>query len=66
MKNAGEKGIEGVFPGGPVVRNLPANVGDVSLIPESRRFPRRRKWQLVPVLLPGEFHGPRSLVDYSP
>ena len=26
----------------------------------------RRKWQLTPVLLPGKFHGLRSLVDYSP
>ena len=26
----------------------------------------RRKWQPTPVLLPGESHGRRSLVDYSP
>ena len=26
----------------------------------------RRKWQPTPVLLPGEFHGRRSLVGYSP
>ena len=26
----------------------------------------RRKWQLTPVLLPGRFHGWRSLVGYSP
>ena len=25
----------------------------------------RRKWQPTPVLLPGEFHGQRSLVGYS-
>ena len=24
----------------------------------------RRKWQSTPVLLPGKFHGPRSLVGY--
>ena len=29
-------------------------------------IPWRRKWQSTPVLLPGEFHGKRSLVDYSP
>ena len=23
-------------------------------------------WQLTPVFLPGEFHGQRNLVDYSP
>ena len=27
---------------------------------------RRRKWQPTPVLLPGEFHGWRNFVDYSP
>ena len=26
----------------------------------------RRKWQLTPVFLPGEYHGQRSLVGYSP
>ena len=26
----------------------------------------RRKWQPIPVFLPGEFHGRRSLVGYSP
>ena len=28
--------------------------------------PLRRKWQLTPVFLPGEFHGQRSLEGYSP
>ena len=27
---------------------------------------RRRQWHPTPVLLPGKFHGPRSLVGYSP
>ena len=27
---------------------------------------RRRKWQPTPVLLPGKFHGQRSMVGYSP
>ena len=26
----------------------------------------RREWQPTPVFLPGEFHGQRSLVGYSP
>ena len=30
------------------------------------KIPWRRKWQLDPVFLPGEFHGQRSLVGYSP
>ena len=28
--------------------------------------PWRRKWQPTPEFLPGEFHGQRSLVSYSP
>ena len=31
-----------------------------------REDPLERKWQLTSVFLPGEFHGPRSLVGYSP
>ena len=30
------------------------------------KFPWRRKWQSIPVFLPGESHGPRSLAGYSP
>ena len=30
------------------------------------KIPWRRKWQPTPVLLPGKFHGLRSLVGYSP
>ena len=30
------------------------------------KIPWRRKWQPTPVLLPGKFHGRRSLVGYSP
>ena len=31
-----------------------------------RKIPRGREWQPTAVLLPGEFHGQRSLVGYSP
>ena len=31
-----------------------------------RKSPWRRKWQLTPVLLPGESHGRRSLAGCSP
>ena len=31
-----------------------------------QKIPRRKKWQPTPVLLPGELHGQRSLVGYSP
>ena len=30
------------------------------------KIPWRREWQPTSVLLPGEFHGQRSLVGYSP
>ena len=30
------------------------------------KIPWRRAWQLIPVFLPRELHGQRSLVDYSP
>jgi len=30
------------------------------------KAPWKRKWHPTPVFLPGEFHGQRSLVDYSP
>ena len=42
------------------------SAGDPGSIPGSGRFPWRRKWQPTPVLLPGESHGWRSLVGYSP
>ena len=30
------------------------------------KIPWRRKWQPIPVFLPGESHGQRSLAGYSP
>jgi len=51
-----------------VVKNLPANAGDLRLgfNPWVGNIPRRRTWQPTPVFLPGEFHGQRSLAGYSP
>ena len=34
--------------------------------PRVRKIPWRRAWQSIPVLLPGESHGQRSLACYSP
>ena len=34
--------------------------------PWVRKIPWRRKWQPTPAFLPGESHGQRSLVGYSP
>ena len=42
------------------------NAGDLGSIPGLGRFPWRRKWQSIPVLLRGKSHGQRSLMGYSP
>ena len=34
--------------------------------PWVRKIPWRRKWQPIPAFLPGESHGQKSLVGYSP
>ena len=47
------------------VKNLPA-MQETQVLSLSRKIPWRRKWQPTPVFLPGEFHGQRSLEDYSP
>ena len=52
-----------------MVKNLLANVGDTrdtGTIPGLRKISQRRKWQPIPVLLPEEFHGQRSLAGYRP
>ena len=58
------------FPGGSVVKNPPANVGDAGdkgLIPESGRSPGEGNGNpFTPVFLPRESHGQRSLAGYSP
>ena len=41
-----------------VVKNLPANAGDIRNVgstPRFRKIPWRRAWQPTPVFLPGEF-----------
>ena len=62
------KDTPGVFPGGPVVKNLSANAGDTrdGFDPWVGKMPWSRKWQPTPVLLPGKSQGQRSLVGYSP
>ena len=57
------------FPGSSVVKNLLANAGykgDMGSIPESGRFPWKRKWQPSLILLPGKPHGQRSLAGSGP
>ena len=48
------------------VKCLAYNAGDLGSIPGSREILWRRKWPPTPVLLPGESHGQRSMVGYSP
>ena len=48
------------FPGGAVVKNLPASAGDTGdtgSIPGSGRSPGEAEWQSVPVFLPGNMDG---------
>ena len=52
-------------------KNTPSSAGDIrdsGLILSSwfRKIPWRRTWQPTLVFLPGESHGQRSLVGYSP
>ena len=52
-----------------MVKNLPANAGDVrdtGLIPRSGRSPRVGNGNTLQYYLPGRFHGQRSLMGYSP
>ena len=51
-----------------MVKNLPANAGDArdaGSIP-GWGIPWTSNWQPTPMFSPGEFHGQRSLVGYSP
>ena len=51
------------FPGGSDGRESACNEGDLGLIPGLGRS--LDKWLSTPVLLPGEFHGQRSLAGYT-
>ena len=51
------------FPHGTVVKNLPAFAGNAENGGSTlgvKKIPWRRKWQPIPVLLPGKFHGWRA------
>ena len=47
------------------VKNAPA-MQEMQVQSLGRKIPWRRKWQPIPVFLPGKSHGQRSLVGYSP
>ena len=58
-----------------VVKNLPANAGDIKTLmswllrpgfdPWVKKIPWRRAWQPTPVFLTGESHEERSLMGYG-
>ena len=58
------------YEGSPVVKNPPANAGDIRDACKFhlwvRKISWRRKWPPTPVSLPGESHEHRSLAGYSP
>jgi len=60
------------FPGDSVGKESICNAEDClqhrrpGFDPWVRKIPWRRAWQLTPVILPGEFHGQRSLAGCSP
>ena len=49
-----------------MVKNLTAKAGDMGSIPGLGRSPEEGNGIPLPVLLPGESHGQRSLVGYNP
>ena len=67
--DSGRQAGSGGFPGGAVVKNLPANAEDtrdMSPIPGSVRSPGVGSWHLTPIFLLGKIHAQRSLVSNSP
>ena len=53
--------------GSSVVKNPHANTGIMSINDSwVRKILWRRKWQPIPVFLPGKSHAQRNLVGYSP
>ena len=49
-----------------MVKNLPANAGGLGSIPGLGRSPGRGNGNPLPNSLPGDFHGQRSMTEYSP
>ena len=48
-----------------MVKNLP-RMQETRVLSLIKKIPWRREWLPIPVFLPGESHGQRSLVGYSP
>ena len=54
------------FPGDSAIKNLPANAGDVGLIPGSGRSPGEGNGNLLPYSCLGNSMDRGALVGYSP
>ena len=54
------------FPSESVGKETPCSAGDPASVPEWRRCPGLGNGKPTPVFSPGEPHGQRSLVGYSP
>ena len=54
------------FPGGSDDKQTACNAGDLGLIPGLGRSSGKGNGKPTPAVLPGEFHGQKSLVSYSP
>ena len=62
-------GVGGYFPGGASGKGTTCQCRrhrKLGFDPWVRKIPWRRKWQPIPVFLPGESYGQRNLVGYSP
>ena len=55
-----------IYPGGSDGKESACNARDPRFDPWVKKIPYKREWQPTPVFFPGEFHGQRSLGDYSP
>ena len=53
------------FPGGSLVKNPPTKQ-ECWFNPWFGKIPWRRKWQPIPVFLPGKSHGQQGLAGYDP
>ena len=58
--------VSGGFSSSSDDKESACNAGDPGSILGSGRAPGESKWQLVPIFLPGEFHGQRRLAGYTP
>ena len=54
------------FPSSSDSKEFACSAGDPGFDPWVGKIPWRMAWQPTPIFLPGESHGQRSLMDYSP